>query len=218
VATSPDGSPLDAAAGFRVGLVRALADGLYSNIEVDAAIQQDRLVQVVVRFAEGDGSAQPLVEPLRWDPLALGAAGDSFPGRRTVIAGRGGESGAALAFDGIFVGRLERAGGGTTRARFLEDPGFVLRAVLLRKDGPPLQLRRVRTRTASGRAIVMDALDRSIDLPAGVSGILLSAAGDSATPKGLVLGNAQIRGGEIHVEREFWGSELAEVVVATGNR
>lgn len=220
LAATPDGSPLDLAAGFRVGTLLARASGLFAMIEVDPVVQDERMVQVVVQTSNSDRGAPSAVEPPRWQPLTLAFAGDAVPGRSSALGFSKGALalGAPVAFDGHFVGAVARTGGPTVRVRFLEDPGFTLRVVLLTDTGSPIPLRRVRTVGASGRRIVFEPVDRWPESPVPSQGILLTAGGDGAIPKGLVVGVASIEDAargrpRIVVTRSFQGTELEDVVV-----
>jgi hypothetical protein len=222
LAPTPDGSSLDAAAGFRVGTLHSGAEGFYATIEADPNVQDERMVQVVVRTQDAaEAAPDARLEAPSWIPLTLLPAGDASPGRASaLVLSSALFDGAAVAFDGQLVGVVARAGGPTARVRFVEDPGFTVRVVLLTPTGPPIPLRRVRTAGGSGRQVILEPADRWGGVPKSASGLLLTAGGDGAVPKGLLLGEARIEDGDapgrarIHLTREFRGSELELVSAA----
>ena len=212
VAASADANDVDAAIGFRIGIVKLGLEGLAPGVEVDPNIRADRLLQVIVRTPAPLSADEADSTPSHWEAIRLFADGDATPYRRSSLAtepdsGARLVDGGALELDQWLIGRVARIGGGAARVRFVEDPGFTFSAILLGNGGPPLPMRRLRTLASSSGAVTFAAVDGLLGVGPEASGVLVTGAGDPNVPKGLRIGRARVVSGRVVVERDFAGGD-----------
>ncbi|MBI3820160.1 MAG: hypothetical protein HY286_15810 [Planctomycetes bacterium] len=220
LAPSPDGDALDLAAGFALGRVRIMENGVGAWVEPDASVRSQRFLHVIVRTRGGSIAAAPRAPEESWMRARLSPAGDAGSWRKSSLIKIQGAArvapGAAVARDGWLLGIVERSAGPVGRVRFLEEPGFVVEGIFMSAEGPPLPLGRIRCIGGGGDEASFHADDKLILLPEGAAGVLLTGPGGDGVPKGLRIGTAVYRNGNIYVARPLDGARLTEALVAAG--
>jgi hypothetical protein len=209
---SPDGDALDAAAGFRVGIVRSAGPGRKPWIEPDPAMRGERFLNVVVRTR----GVRPVLETPPpadgWSDAMLSPAGDASPGRKSsllkVVGGAVAARGAAVAFDGWLVGRIDRASSSLARVRHVEDPGFSVEGILLPPDGSAIPLGLLVTESSASDGVVFRCEVNPATVATGAGIPLVTASSNTTVPKGLRIGTAVVRHGRIEVAREPLGAHV----------
>lgn len=203
---SPDGDALDLAAGFQVGLYRSRGEGRPAVIEPDAVIRSEQFLNVMVR-TRGVAAKETTVGPVElWVDGDTGPGGDVSPGRcSALLAGAGSHTtnGAAVTAGGWLLGRVARRGGPTARVEFVNNPGWIVEAILLSDTGPPMPMGRLRTRVAREGEILLEPLDRNVKLDPLAAGMLMTGAAEPGVPKGLCLGMVTIKDGMIALQPPF---------------